>query len=145
MLIINEVSRFTGWVFQEQMLRWSLICRVFIRANICGKKMKEVKFLWGKSQTTIQVNNGTVQKALEQKWPMRVVSCWATMAEPLSARTTDQWIWVPRKNMHLGKSALYNWDKRHLERPTNSWHESFLEKVQALYLHVYLIRISLYL
>lgn len=80
------------------------MCRVFLLETIiCGKEMKEVEFLGGKGQTTMQTNNNSPTESSGAETTIRVVPGWAEMAGPLSLTTIGQCMWVPQEEHALGQ------------------------------------------
>ena len=74
-----------------------------LETNICGKEEKEERFLWGKMVKLQCRPTAALWRALEQKWPIRVVSAWAEIAGPLSLTTIGLWMWVPQEEHALGQ------------------------------------------
>ena len=64
--------------------------------------MKEVEFLGGKGQTTMQTNNSPTESSGAET-TIRVVPGWAEMAGPMSLITIGQCMWVPQEEHALGQ------------------------------------------
>ena len=89
---------------------------------------------------------GILWRALEQKWPVRVVPCRAEIAGPLSPTTTGQQIWVRQEEHVLGQVS-----SRQLRQEETG--DSLLtadtspplKGLQALHLYAHHPKVSIYL